>query len=178
MGRAMAISSTDPDWSREYYRPFSWAPSRALLRSIRSYQKAPAGLRGALTRKLAVLRHRFWSIVTGADVPLNARLGGGLVMPHPNGIVVHPAASIGPNSLIFQQVTLGSKSGGVPRIGGHVEIGAGAKIIGAVTIGDHVRIGANAVVLQDVPSGAIAVGNPARIIRAGALAPTPAELSE
>jgi serine O-acetyltransferase len=160
----MAISSTDPDWSREHYRRFSWVPSRALLRAIRAYQNAPAGMRGALTRKQAAFRHWFWTIITGADIPLNARLGGGLLMPHPNGIVFHPKARIGPNCLIFQQVTLGSNGCGVPTIGGHVDIGAGAKIIGPVTVGDHARIGANAVVVHDVPAGATAVGNPARII--------------
>jgi serine O-acetyltransferase len=43
-------------------------------------------------------------------------------------------------------------------------VGAGAKILGGVTIGDHAKIGANAVVLDDVPSGATAVGVPARIV--------------
>ena len=52
----------------------------------------------------------------------------------------------------------------MPVIGGHVDIGAGAKILGAVTIGDHAVIGANSVVLVDVPSGATAIGVPARII--------------
>ncbi|HMB06628.1 MAG TPA: hypothetical protein VKP69_23185 [Isosphaeraceae bacterium] len=51
-------------------------------------------------------------------------------------------------------------------MGGHVDVGAGAKILGGVTIGNHARIGANAVVLCDVPSGATAVGVPARIVRA------------
>jgi serine O-acetyltransferase len=52
----------------------------------------------------------------------------------------------------------------VPRIGGHVDIGAGAKILGGVVIGDHAKIGANAVVTRDVPAGATAVGIPARIV--------------
>lgn len=103
-------------------------------------------------------------MVTGAEIPLNAQIGGGLVIPHPNGIVIHPGAVIGPNCLIFQQVTIGSGKGGVPTIGGHVDIGAGAKILGGVTIGNHARIGANAVVITDVPAGATAVGIPARII--------------
>jgi serine O-acetyltransferase len=115
-------------------------------------------------RKFAVLRHRFWSAVTGAEIPLGTQIGGGLMMPHPNGIVIHPAATIGPNCLIFQQVTLAGGDGGAPRIGGHVDIGAGAKVLGAVTIGDHARIGANAVVLTDVPERSTAVGIPARIV--------------
>jgi serine O-acetyltransferase len=116
--------------------------------------------------KYYVLEHRFWSAVTGADIPLNSDIGGGLLMPHPNGIVIHPEAKVGVNCLIFQQVTIGQggRRPGAPRVGGHVDIGAGAKIIGGVTIGDHARIGANALVLCDVPEGATAVGVPARIL--------------
>lgn len=85
-------------------------------------------------------------------------------MPHPNGIVIHPGASIGPNCLIFQQVTIGSRGpGDVPIIGGHVDIGAGAKILGAIKIGHHSKVGANAVVLCDVPDNSVAVGIPANI---------------
>ena len=68
--------------------------------------------------------------------------------------------------MIFQQVTLGALGGGVPTLGGHVDIGAGAKVLGPVRIGDHVRIGANAVVLCDVPDGATAVGVPAVVVAA------------
>ena len=85
-------------------------------------------------------------------------------MPHPHGVVIHPDVEIGPNCLIFQQVTIGEESGGVPTIEGHVDVGAGAKIIGELTVGRHAKIGANAVVLNDVPAGATAVGIPARIV--------------
>lgn len=43
-------------------------------------------------------------------------------------------------------------------------IGAGAVILKNVTIGDNAKIGANAVIINDIPSGGVAVGNPARII--------------
>lgn len=86
-------------------------------------------------------------------------------MPHPNGIVIHPHAKIGPNCLLFQQVTIGQRNGGVPRIGGHVDIGAGAKVLGPLAVGDHAVIGANAVVLKDVPMGATAIGIPARVLQ-------------
>lgn len=162
------VSFTEvPDWSREYKSFFSWDPPRALLASIRTYQRH-ANSRNPLrilARKLALLRHRFWSVVTGADIPLNCQLGGGLLLPHPNGIVIHPGARIGPNCMIFQQVTIGTRKGEmVPVIGCHVDIGAGAKILGGVHIGDHARIGANAVVIKDVPSGRTAVGISASII--------------
>jgi serine O-acetyltransferase len=153
---ADGISAEVPDWRREA-RPSFWAPSQALLASIRSYQRH-AGRNGAvalLARGTAILRHRFWSVVTGADIPLNCQIAGGLKMPHPNGIVIHPAAVIGPNCLIMQQVTIGGGRNGAPAIGGHVDFGAGAKVLGGVTIGDHANIGANALVIHDVPAGAV-----------------------
>lgn len=161
------ISSTVPDWSRERCRRW-WDPPRQLLSSIRSYHRwqRRGGLVAAVGSIACVLRYRFWSAVSGTDIPLNCRLGGGLNLPHPNGVVIHPDATIGVNCTIFQQVTIGfgGPRPGLPTIGGHVDIGAGAKILGGVTIGDHARIGANAVVLDDVPAGASAVGIPARIV--------------
>ena len=48
-------------------------------------------------------------------------------------------------------------------IGFNVWIGGGALILPGVTIGDDAIIGAGAVVTRDVPAGATAVGNPARL---------------
>ena len=161
------VSPTEPDWDRERPRVF-WSPSKKLLRAVRQYQtaKASGGFLGRLRSKFISVRYRFWSAVAQADVPLTARIGGGLKLPHPNGVVIHPASTIGPNCILFQQVTLGTSSpgSGAPEIGGGVEIGAGARVIGPVTIGNHAIIGANAVVLDDVPEAAIAVGIPARVI--------------
>ncbi len=86
-------------------------------------------------------------------------------MPHPNGIVIHPDAVIGVNCLVFQQVTIGTNGAGAPKIGGHVDIGAGAKLLGNISIGNHVKIGANAVVTTDIPDNSVAVGIPAKVIR-------------
>jgi serine O-acetyltransferase len=165
-GTADDISAVTPDWSREFKRTFAWDPGRSLLASIRYYQRAQAkgGLLAPARRVVAVLRHRAWSAITGADIPLNCEIGGGLMIPHPNGIVIHPSARIGPNCLLFQQVTIGAASEGVPTVGGHVDIGAGAKILGPIVLNDHCKIGANAVVLLDVPPEATAVGVPARIV--------------
>ncbi len=153
------ISAEIPDWTRELPCRF-WDPGRRLIRTIRRYQywRARRGLFSSIPCNWLIISHRFWSVITGADIPLTCQIGGGLLIPHPNGIVIHPDAAIGVNCLIFQQVTLGIRSGpGVPIIGGHVDIGAGAKILGPVRIGDHTRIGANAVVTKDVPSHTTAV---------------------
>ncbi|MFT3928118.1 MAG: serine acetyltransferase [Myxococcales bacterium] len=162
------VSALEPDWKREGCKPWSWQPSRQVLRAMRDYQRARHGV-GMLAftqGKLAVLRHRFWSAVCGSDVPLNSQIAGGLVLPHPNGVVLHPDARLGPNCILFQQVTIGTgPKPGLPQLGGHVDVGPGAKILGGVRIGDHAVIGANAVVLSDVPERCVAVGIPASVKR-------------
>lgn len=159
------VSATVPDWERER-RGGHYGVARRLLRSIRRYQAhRERGGWSWLVRKIAVLEHVACSMACASDIPLNSRLGGGLLLPHPLGIVIHPEAEIGPNCLIFQNVTIGAgPKPGLPRIGGHVDIGAGAAILGGVTIGDHAKIGANAVVVRDVPANATAVGVPARVL--------------
>lgn len=158
------ISAEIPDWSRETVLPGRYEPWKRLIRTVRDYQKRD-GTFYRYFKPLIVLRHRFWSVVCGSDIPLNANIGGGIIILHPQGIVIHPDAVVGPNCLILQQVTLGTgPKPGLPHIGGHVDIGAGARILGGVTIGKHARIGANAVVIHDIPAGATAVGIPARIL--------------
>jgi serine O-acetyltransferase len=161
-----------PDWSREKSRGF-WDPSRKLLLTIRRYQYwgSKRGIIAGFLRRLVVLRYRFWSVVTSSDIGLTAQIGGGLLLPHPNGVVIHPVAKIGINCLIHQQVTIGAQNievpedEGAPVIEGHVKIYSGAKILGPVRIGAHATIGANSVVLENVPGKATVVGVPARRIR-------------
>lgn len=155
------ISAQTPDWSREAIRSF-WDPGPKLLRAIRRYQtaKARGGFLAGILRRYWTLNHRFWSTITQSEIHLHSQIGGGLLLPHPTGIILHPDAKIGPNCLIFHQVTLA----GAVELGGHVDIGAGAKLIGPLRIGDHARVGANAVVTRDVAAGETVVGSPARPI--------------
>lgn len=158
--RSTEISSSIPDWSREdITRP--WDPGKKLLRALRDYQsfRESNSLFRTLRMKICVLRHRFWSVVAGADIPIDCQLGGGLLLTHPNGIVIHPKAKIGPNCLILQQVTIVE---GVV-LEGHVDVLAGAKLVKPVTIGEHSIIGSNAVVTRDVPPRSTAVGVPASV---------------
>ncbi|MEM9455907.1 MAG: serine acetyltransferase [Myxococcota bacterium] len=161
------ISTTEPEWEREQPHQL-WDPTRRLIQSIRRYQywRERGGVVGQVASRAWVIPHRFWSSVLAADIPINAQIGGGLILLHGQGVVLHADAQIGPNCLIAQGVTLGvnEKTGEAPHLGGRVDVGPGAKILGGVTIGAGAKIGANAVVLDDVPPGALAVGIPARVI--------------
>ncbi len=141
--------------------------SKRVLASVSAFQyhRCRTGPWHKSMRRVARLRHIFWSIITQSDIAIEARLGSGLMLPHPNGVVIHEDARIGDDCMIMQQVTVGMiGTGEVPTIGNRVYIGAGAKIIGKLVIGDGARIGANAVVMSDVPPNCTAVGVPARII--------------
>lgn len=155
----------EPDWERETPRK-TWDPPKQLMAALRRYERLHE-LGGPVARvraRAAAAEHRLWSAVCGADIPLLCKIGGGFLMPHPNGIVIHPDSVIGVNCLFFQQVTVGASERGVPDIGDGVDVGAGAKIIGPIRVGDGARIGANAVVVHDVPAGATVVGVPAKVV--------------
>ena len=49
-------------------------------------------------------------------------------------------------------------------IGDNVWIGGSVTILPGIKIGDNVTIGAGSVVVNDIPSGSVAVGNPCRVI--------------
>lgn len=51
-------------------------------------------------------------------------------------------------------------------IGRNVWLGGGVIVCGGVTIGDDTVVGAGSVVTRDLPSGVLAVGSPARTVRA------------
>lgn len=50
-------------------------------------------------------------------------------------------------------------------IGDNCWLGGNVTILPGVTIGDNVTIGAGSVVVKDIPSGSVAVGNPARVVK-------------
>lgn len=51
------------------------------------------------------------------------------------------------------------------KIGSNVWIGADAVILPGISVGDNVVIGAGSIVTKDIPSNAIAVGNPCKVIK-------------
>jgi len=141
-----------------------------------------AGLRGILlyriAKRLSELRvPLFPNIVSQFNVALNglaidvqARLGYGVVLPHPVGIVIGSRVTVENDVWIFSGVVLGgtgsrTREDGHPYIEEGVSIGAGAKVLGQIRIGARSRIGANAVVLFDVPPDSVVVGSIARIVQ-------------
>lgn len=170
MDHESGISAEQPDWSRETVRRF-WDPGQKLLRAVRRYQavQARGDVFGRWISKYWALNHLWWSTICQSEIHLNTKIGGGLRLTHPTGIIIHPDATIGVNCMIFHQVTLAGRV----VLGGHVDIGAGAKLIGPLTVGDHAVIGANAVVTGDVPPGATVAGVPARVISRERHAPRP-----
>jgi serine O-acetyltransferase len=117
-------------------------------------------------------------ILTGIDLPCEAKLGRRFRIDHFGGIIISGDAAFGDDCIIRNGVTVGLRHTGhrgAPVIGDRVDIGAGAKILGNIRIGDDVAIGANAVVISDVPSNSIAVGVPAKI-RLRSPQPNPSEI--
>ncbi|GAA0193144.1 serine O-acetyltransferase [Fulvivirga kasyanovii] len=101
-------------------------------------------------------------------IPGSANIGSNFKLGYWGlGVVIHSNACIGNNCTIAQNVTIGRnfRDIKVPVIGDNVYIGAGTVVFGEIFIGDNVIIGANSVVNTDIPSGVIAVGNPAKIIK-------------
>lgn len=106
---------------------------------------------------------------TGIEIHPGARIGRRVFIDHGMGVVIGETAEVGDDCTIYQGVTLGgtSLSKGAkrhPTLGRGVIVGANAQVLGGFTVGDGARIGSNAVVVKEVPPGATAVGNPARIL--------------
>ncbi|QDH17092.1 serine O-acetyltransferase [Swingsia samuiensis] len=102
------------------------------------------------------------------DIHPAAQIGKRISLDHGTGIVIGETCIIEDDVSLFQGVTLG----GTGKLSGErhpilrqgAMVGAGAKVLGRLTVGKKARIGAGSVILSDVPDGATAVGNPARII--------------
>jgi len=105
-------------------------------------------------------------VVTGISLPKTVAVGGGLKIHHFGNIFIHKNAKIGQHCTLRQGVTLGNRynDDDAPILCDGVELGAYAQIIGGVTLGDDCKVGAMAVVLNDVPPGKTACGNPAKIV--------------
>ena len=109
---------------------------------------------GTIISKLLFWIGRHWY---GCSIAGTARIAGGVVLPHPQGIVIGAAVCIGQRAWIYQNVTIGGapNRSGMPVIGINARIYPGAVIAGPVHVGDDVWIGANTLVQDDVPGDTI-----------------------
>lgn len=93
---------------------------------------------------------------------------------YPNSIYIGPATLVASSAtlLCHEHIYRQSDNFQLPLrspifIGARCFIGVSAIILPGVKIGDDCVIGAGSVVTKNIPSGSMAVGNPARIIRSG-----------
>ncbi|MGJ9412776.1 serine O-acetyltransferase [Aeromicrobium sp. CF4.19] len=110
------------------------------------------------------------NVVWAVDLVPGMRVGPGLYMPHPMGIVIGGRrCRIGADVTILQGVTAGARQPGgpehgFPTIGDGAIISAHAVLLDDVTIGRDALVGANTVVVKDVEERAIVLGVPAKRI--------------
>jgi len=116
--------------------------------------------------------HVFGEVTVGCDTwigPFTILDGSG------SGLIIGDHCSISAGVQIYTHDTVGwaTSGGSAPyahaptRIGNRCYLGPNAVIAKGVTIGDGVTVGANSLVLHDIPAGANAYGNPARVAPKG-----------
>lgn len=107
-------------------------------------------------------------MLTGIEIHPGATIGRRFFIDHGMGVVIGETAVIGDDVTLYHGVTLGGTSWNKgkrhPTLENGVVIGAGAKVLGPITVANGAKVGSNAVVTKEVPAGATAVGNPARIL--------------
>lgn len=135
-----------------------------LCRLVLKYHKKNKTISSNLLRNRILYKY-------GIHIGLGCSIGTNLNFPHPQGIIIGNAVTIGSDCTIYHQVTLGKKNGNLdqkqdyPTVGDNVTIFAGAKIIGNIHIGNNAIIAPNSVVVCDVEENATYAGIPAKRIK-------------
>lgn len=97
--------------------------------------------------------------LANCTVNADARFGNHCIV-NSNSVVEHDCEIAD-----FVHITPSASIAGNVKIGEGTQIGIGAKVIQGIKIGKWCIVGAGAVVIRDLPDFAVAVGNPAKIIR-------------
>lgn len=95
------------------------------------------------------LRYKHLLRSFGSEIPLNV-FGKGLIIWHPEGIIINPQSKIGDNCSISARVVIAHAHDRCPTIGNNVEIMINATILDGIIIPDYCRIGANALVIKSI----------------------------
>jgi sugar O-acyltransferase (sialic acid O-acetyltransferase NeuD family) len=133
----------------------------------------------AVRKKVAAItRHAYINAVHPSVIASSrASWGHGNMILH--GVIIQAQASIGNHCILntgvrvdhdcviedFVHIAPGTVLCGTVSVGEGTFIGAGAVVIPGRKIGAWATIGAGAVVTRDIPDYAVAVGNPARVIK-------------
>ncbi len=139
------------------------------LRKVAFYKarKKSRGIFAYIWNRIQLHRYRF---KYGFDISPLTDIGPGLYIGHFGGVVISPYATLGANVNIAQGVTIGAISRGprtgAPTLEDRVWVGANAIIVGKVTVGQSALIGPGAYVNFDVPSMAVVLGNPGKVVSA------------
>ena len=108
--------------------------------------------------------HRHYMFKYSLIIPTQTKIGYGLFISHPAGIIINPTAVIGNNVNISQFTTTGSNEGHAAVVGDNVYLGPSVCLVEDIRIGSNSTIGAGTIVTKDIPENSVAVGNPARVI--------------
>jgi len=139
------------------------------LRKVAHYARSKhgPGLLPYLYNRFMLNHYRFRY---GLDISPTTSIGPGFYIGHFGGVVISPYAKLGANINIAQGVTIGATSRGqrigAPTLEDRVWVGANAILVGKITIGREALIGPGAYVNFDVPSRAVVLGNPGKIVAA------------
>jgi serine O-acetyltransferase len=119
-------------------------------------------------RILIALARRSIAILTKCDVAELVDVGQGVYLSDRGFLILGPER-IGGGTLIHERVTIGVRAGdpGRPVIGENVWIGPDCIIYGNVSVGNGATVLPGSVVSMNVPAGAVISGNPATIVRRG-----------
>jgi serine O-acetyltransferase len=138
--------------------PGFWAIFRYRFRRLRKW--GPVWCRLLLPFDIMLSFMSFFG--PRCEIPTRTRIGPGLFLPHPDGVILSEKSKIGSYVSVFQQVTLGCWRNSYPQLRSRSAVFAGAKVIGGAVIGRGACVGANAVVTKDVPARHVATGIPAK----------------
>ncbi|MEY2931221.1 MAG: hypothetical protein RL033_1970 [Pseudomonadota bacterium] len=142
-----------------------WAVANNRFGNWRMDVKSPV-LRAPCTVAYRMLEKGI-EIFGGITLPYTTKLGRRVRLWHHGGMIIG-ARAIGSDVHIRQNTTIGVaqtwRDEDLPIIEDGADIGCGASILGPVVVGRNAKLGANAVVLEDIPPGATAMGNPAQVL--------------
>ena len=154
-------------FSRLYTRNF--VPSRRAVYLVRRMQYYST--QGFIERQYAhVLERKIWSEFS-CFISAKARIGKGFHLPHPTGVVIGVASTLGENVSVYQGVTIGggnlgdAKKGNQPTIGNNVICFADCKVLGKIHVADNCVLAAGSIVLKDTEESGVYVGAPAKRVK-------------